>query len=88
MYADASDGRPWNAAADAMAEAAASLGDHGRLFVRNLPFTVTEEELHDHFASMGAVAEVHVPMDAHTRRGKGFAYVRYASGEQIGRAHV
>jgi multiple RNA-binding domain-containing protein 1 len=57
------------------------LGEHGRLFVRNLPFSVTEDELRGVFERFGEVAEVSVPMDAHTRRGKGFAHVRYARPE-------
>ena len=30
------------------------------------------------FAMHGTIAELHLPMDADTRRGKGFAYVRCA----------
>ena len=62
-------------------EATGELAEHGRLFVRNLAFDVQEEELETLFAEHGAIAELHVPMDADTRRGKGFAYVRYESGE-------
>ena len=70
-----------DAASGTAAEAAADLGEHGRLFVRNLPFSVTEDELRGVFERFGEVAEVSVPMDAHTRRGKGFAHVRYARPE-------
>ena len=68
--------------ADAAASGdAAELAEHGRLFARNLPFSVSEDELREAFETFGEVAEIHVPMDTHTRRGKGFAYVRYATGE-------
>lgn len=35
----------------------------GRLFVRNLPYTCTEDDLRDLFGSFGALSEVHLPVD-------------------------
>jgi multiple RNA-binding domain-containing protein 1 len=51
-----------------------------RLFVRNLPFAVTEEELAAHFSSAGGgtVMECHIPIDE-SKQGKGFAFVTLAS---------
>jgi len=49
-----------------------------RLFVRNLPFGTTEEELSDYFSTYGALVECHIPVDDQ-KRNKGFAFVQYAS---------
>ena len=35
----------------------------GRLFVRNLPYTCTEDDLRDLFGSFGMLSEVHLPVD-------------------------
>lgn len=35
----------------------------GRLFVRNLPYTSTEDDLRELFESFGALSEVHLPVD-------------------------
>ena len=45
----------------------ADVGETGRLFVRNLPYTATDEELQAHFARWGATAEVRVVRDARGR---------------------
>ncbi|KAK5731706.1 Multiple RNA-binding domain-containing protein 1 [Elasticomyces elasticus] len=52
-----------------------------RLFVRNLPYTVQEEDLRAEFEAYGTLEEVHVCMDKlkKTGLGTGYAYVEYAS---------
>ena len=62
------------------------LADHGRLFVRNLPFDASEAELRAFFEKFGPLADVHVPLDASTRRGKGVGYVGFSLGEHAVRA--
>lgn len=47
-----------------------------RLFVRNLPFTTTEEELFEVFSQFGAVPSVHIPVDD-SKRNKGYAFVTF-----------
>lgn len=49
-----------------------------RLFVRNLPFEATEEELEEHFSIFGTVVECHIPVDDQ-HRNKGYAFVTYES---------
>mmetsp|Transcript_13133 Transcript_13133/g.32052 ORF Transcript_13133/g.32052 Transcript_13133/m.32052 type:complete len:582 (+) Transcript_13133:283-2028(+) len=49
-----------------------------RLFVRNLPFETTEEELEDYFSALGSVIECHIPVDDQ-HRNKGYAFVAYES---------
>ncbi|KAL8658043.1 MAG: hypothetical protein Q9226_001332 [Calogaya cf. arnoldii] len=55
----------------------------GRLFVRNLPYTVTDQDLRHHFEQLGhgQVEEVHVPVDHRSGKNKGFAYVQYSDSE-------
>lgn len=47
-----------------------------RLFLRNLSYNVTEDDIREHFAKFGNLEEVNVPLD---KRGqsKGFAMIRY-----------
>eukprot|EP00742_Colponemidia_sp_Colp-10_P008001 GILJ01008633.1.p1 GENE.GILJ01008633.1~~GILJ01008633.1.p1 ORF type:complete len:934 (+),score=229.04 GILJ01008633.1:199-3000(+) len=61
------------------------VAESGRLYVQNLPFSATEEELHAVFKKYGAVAEIHVPMDE-MKRARGFAYVLYVMPESAVRA--
>jgi multiple RNA-binding domain-containing protein 1 len=51
-----------------------------RLFVRNLPFNASEEELESYFSSIGKVMECHIAVDDQ-KRSKGFAFVAFASSE-------
>ncbi|KAL9145488.1 hypothetical protein ABFS82_13G045900 [Erythranthe guttata] len=60
--------------------------ESGCLFIRNLPYTTTEEELEDHFSKYGTISQVHIFIDKDTRRSKGFAYVLFALPESAARA--
>lgn len=53
------------------------VGVTGRLFVRNLPFSVSEDELSELFEAFGPVSEVHIPMNLETRQGKGIAFILF-----------
>ncbi|XP_061352863.1 multiple RNA-binding domain-containing protein 1-like [Gastrolobium bilobum] len=57
-----------------------------RLFVRNLPYTTTEEELEEHFSQFGSVSQVHLVVDKDTKRSKGIAYVLFSLPECAARA--
>ncbi|OAK97765.1 RNA-binding domain-containing protein [Phaeosphaeriaceae sp. SRC1lsM3a] len=59
----------------------------GRLYVRNLHFEVTEEELREHFAKYGALQEVHVPLKKVDGKGKGFAFIQFKDPEQAVQAY-
>jgi multiple RNA-binding domain-containing protein 1 len=60
------------------AEAKAEEVSQARLFVRNLPFATTEEELKDYFSYYGKILECHIPVDDQ-KRNKGFAFVSFVS---------
>ncbi|KZT68334.1 RNA-binding domain-containing protein [Daedalea quercina L-15889] len=49
-----------------------------RLFLRNLAFSCTEDELRELFEPHGTVSQVHVPLDPTTKQSKGLAYVTFA----------
>ncbi|CAM9512245.1 unnamed protein product, partial [Heterosigma akashiwo] len=61
--------------------------DTDRLFVRNLPFSVGEEELRALFGAHGEVADLHRPLDE-ARRPRGFAFVRFLLPEAARRARA
>lgn len=50
--------------------AAETVGESGRIFARNLAYTVTEDELQELFAKFGPLAEINLPVDKITRRSK------------------
>ncbi|KAI3864260.1 hypothetical protein MKX03_006093 [Papaver bracteatum] len=58
----------------------------GRLFVRNLPYTASEEDLTEIFSKFGDISEVHLVVDRDTKRSKGIAYVLYTLPEFAVRA--
>ncbi len=53
-----------------------------KLFVGNLAFSTTENELRDIFSAHGNVVEVFVAMDKFTGRPRGFAFVTMGSAEE------
>jgi RNA recognition motif-containing protein len=48
-----------------------------RLFVGNLPYDATEEDIRAHFSTAGNVVNVFVPLDRETGRKRGFAFVEF-----------
>ena len=46
-----------------------------RLFVGNLPFRMSRDELFDLFAQAGEVTSVHIPTDRETGRSRGCGFV-------------
>jgi RNA recognition motif-containing protein len=53
-----------------------------KLYVGNLPFETTEDDLQQLFAQAGAVESVRVMRDAATGRARGFAFVEMASDSE------
>ena len=53
-----------------------------RLFVGNLPYDATEEDIRSHFSTAGAVLNVFVPLDRETGRKRGFAFVEFNDNAQ------
>jgi RNA recognition motif-containing protein len=57
-----------------------------RLYVGNLPYTITESSLQEMFAEAGPVDSVKLITDRDTGRSKGFAFVEMATDEAAERA--
>lgn len=53
-----------------------------RLFVGNLPFSVTEAELREHFSAVGAVSYIKLATDRESGKPRGFAFVEYSERQQ------
>ena len=57
-----------------------------KLFVGNLSFNTTENDLNDAFAAFGTVTETNLMMDRTTGRPRGFGFVTMASAEEAQKA--
>lgn len=57
-----------------------------KLFVGNLDFKVTENDLQDAFAAYGTVVETNLVMDRATGRPRGFAFVTMSSPDEAQKA--
>lgn len=52
------------------------------IFVGNLPFGTSEEELRSLFENYGSVSRISIMLDRETGRSRGFAFVEMASDEE------
>jgi len=59
---------------------------NNKLFVGNLSFKTTENDLQDAFAAHGTVTETNLMVDRATQRPRGFAFVTMASDEEARKA--
>lgn len=57
-----------------------------RLFVGNLPYDVTEDELRAFFAPVGPLAHAFIPVDRETGKRRGFAFVEFEDRSQADEA--
>lgn len=57
-----------------------------KLYVGNLSFRVTSEDLHEHFATAGAVESANVVFDRETGRSRGFGFVEMATDDDANNA--
>ncbi len=56
------------------------------IYVSNLSFNVTDEDLHDYFAEYGEVSSAKVIMDKFTSKSRGFAFVEMSDDEAAKKA--
>ncbi|KAF9907766.1 hypothetical protein EC991_010636 [Linnemannia zychae] len=56
------------------------------VFVGNLPFNITKEQLEKHFESCGKISSVRVQTDKATGKGKGFAFMEFPEAEAMQKA--
>ncbi|MBI3620215.1 RNA-binding protein [Candidatus Roizmanbacteria bacterium] len=60
--------------------------DKKKLYVGNLPWSMTDESLRELFASYGEITEAVVIMDRMSGRSKGFGFVTFATEESAEKA--
>jgi RNA recognition motif-containing protein len=53
-----------------------------KIYVGNLPYTVTDSTLQSNFSEFGSVSSAKVMMDRETGNSKGFGFVEMASAEE------
>ncbi len=59
---------------------------NSKLYVGNLPYSATEDELREMFSGAGSVASVVIITDRDTGRSKGFGFVEMSSGAEAQKA--
>lgn len=57
-----------------------------KLFVGNLPYRITEDEIRQLFSDFGTVADVRLITDRATGRAKGFGFVEMSSADEANKA--
>lgn len=57
-----------------------------KVFVGNLDFNTTKEEVQSLFGQVGELRDVFLPVDRESGRKRGFAFVEYASDEDAAKA--
>ena len=67
-------------------EGVEDVSESGRLFVRNLPYSTTEDDLAGLFDKFGPLTEVTIPLDKTTNKPTGFAFVTFMLPEHAVRA--
>jgi RNA recognition motif-containing protein len=59
---------------------------NNKLYVSNLSYRMTEDELKDAFASFGVVVSVRIITDRDTNQSRGFAFVEFETAEEASAA--
>ncbi|CAF3144105.1 unnamed protein product [Rotaria socialis] len=54
-----------------------AIGETGELFVRNLSYRTTEQDLDQLFSPFGRITNINMPIDSLTKQPKGFAHVTF-----------
>jgi len=60
--------------------------DYAKIYVSDLPFTATEEEIEKAFSQYGEVSDVAIPKDHFSGHSRGFAFVEFESKESVKKA--
>ncbi len=62
------------------------MSDNSKLYVGNLPFASTAQDLEALFGQIGTVSVVEIIFDKFTGRSRGFAFITMANGEEAQQA--
>nr|XP_022906482.1 probable RNA-binding protein 19 [Onthophagus taurus] len=63
------------------------IGESGRIFIRNLAYITTEDDVQNLFAAYGPITEVNLPIDSTSRKMKGFGIVTFLLPEHAVKAY-
>ncbi|XP_053983354.1 probable RNA-binding protein 19 [Hylaeus volcanicus] len=64
-----------------------SIAESGRMFIRNLSYTTTEDDIRKLFEKYGPLTELNLPVDRITRKPKGFGTVTFLMTEHAVKAY-
>ncbi|XP_015593369.1 probable RNA-binding protein 19 [Cephus cinctus] len=64
-----------------------SIAESGKMFIRNLAYTTTEQDIRALFEKYGPLSEVNLPIDKVTRKPKGFGTVTFLMPEHAVKAY-
>ncbi|RWS16155.1 putative RNA-binding protein 19-like protein [Dinothrombium tinctorium] len=62
--------------------------ESGRIFIRNLCYSCTEDDLEKLFSKYGPISEIHLPIDSFTKKLKGFAFITFMFPEHAVKAYA
>jgi hypothetical protein len=51
--------------------------DYSKIYVGNLDYSVTEQQLREFFSQFGDVSDASIPADFYTKTSKGFGFVEF-----------
>lgn len=71
---------------DPIEEIINKIKETGRLFIRNILYTSTEEEFRELFSRYGNLEEVHIAIDTRTGKSKGFVYIQFTNADDAVKA--
>ncbi|KAB0792737.1 hypothetical protein PPYR_14696 [Photinus pyralis] len=77
----------WKSQEDALKDEE-DVAESGRIFIRNLSYTCTEDVIQELFAKYGPITEVNLPIDSVTRKLKGFGFVTFLMPEHAVKAYT
>lgn len=60
--------------------------EQNKLYVGNLPFTVSEDQVRNAFAQYGEISQLNLIMDRDTGRPKGFGFITFATQQAAEKA--
>ncbi|KAI8833917.1 hypothetical protein BC829DRAFT_426357 [Chytridium lagenaria] len=72
---------------DVEAPPASIIADTGRLFVKNLSYTCTRDDLEKLFGKYGPLSEIHISVDKETKKPRGYAFILYLLPEHAVKAY-
>ena len=80
--------KPWERKSSSSKEAEPeSIAESGRLFIRNLSFLTTEEQLTELFGKFGPLTEATIPLDKTTGKPTGLGFITYMLPEHAVKAY-